>query len=74
MQVTDVRTILVTAPWKGDPFWALDAGRADQEFWRTAVLIEVHTDEGVTRPCFGRRSPRSTRFDLASSSTQTRGE
>ena len=48
MRVTDVRTILVTAPWKGDPFWALDEGRADQEFWRTAALIEVRTDEGIT--------------------------
>ncbi len=48
MKVTDVRTVLVTAPWKGDPFWALDEGHADQEFWRTAALIEVHTDAGVT--------------------------
>jgi L-alanine-DL-glutamate epimerase-like enolase superfamily enzyme len=43
LQVTGVRTILVTAPWKGDPFWA-----PDEEFWRTAALIEVSTDEGVT--------------------------
>jgi len=42
LKVTDVRTILVTAPWKGDPFWV------SQEWWRTAALIQIHTDEGVT--------------------------
>jgi L-alanine-DL-glutamate epimerase-like enolase superfamily enzyme len=43
MRVIDVRTILVTAPWTGDPFWL-----PGQEFWRSAALIEVRTDEGVT--------------------------
>ena len=43
MKVTDVRTILVTAPWKGDPFWV-----PDEEFWRTAALIEVTADDGTT--------------------------
>ena len=43
MGITDVRTILVTAPWKGDPFWV-----PDREYWRSAALIEVQTDEGTT--------------------------
>ena len=43
MRVTDVRTILVTAPWRGDPFWV-----PGEDFWRTAALIEVETDEGIT--------------------------
>jgi L-alanine-DL-glutamate epimerase-like enolase superfamily enzyme len=49
LKVTDVRTILVTAPWKGDPFWATDLkDRSGEEFWRTAALVEVHTDAGLT--------------------------
>jgi L-alanine-DL-glutamate epimerase-like enolase superfamily enzyme len=43
LHVTAVRTILVTAPWKGDPFWA-----PNLEWWRTAALIEVQTDQGIT--------------------------
>ena len=43
VRVASVRTILVTCPWKGDPFWV-----EGQEFWRTAALIEVTADEGIT--------------------------
>ena len=42
MRVTAVRTVLVTAPWTGDPFWVPDA-----RFERTAALVVVETDEGV---------------------------
>jgi hypothetical protein len=57
LRVTDVQTILVTAPWKGDPFWALDEKwGADREFSRTASLIEVATGAGLivhTRAAIG---------------------
>ena len=43
MRVTDVRTILVTAPWRGDPFWV-----EGQEWFRSTAIIEVRTDEGIT--------------------------
>ena len=43
MRVTRVRTVLVTAPWSGDPFWV-----QGEAFARTAALVEVHTDEGIT--------------------------
>jgi len=33
MKVTDVQTILITAPWSGDPFWVQET-----EFVRTAAL------------------------------------
>src|ERR671931_2651404 len=43
MRVTSVRTVLITAPWTGDPAWV-----SGQEFERTAALIHVETDDGVT--------------------------
>jgi L-alanine-DL-glutamate epimerase-like enolase superfamily enzyme len=43
MRVTRVRTVLVTAPWTGDPFWV-----QGEAFERTAALVFVETDEGVT--------------------------
>ena len=43
MRVTGVRTVLVTAPWTGDPFWV-----PTERFERTAALVVVETDEGVT--------------------------
>jgi L-alanine-DL-glutamate epimerase-like enolase superfamily enzyme len=43
MRVTRVRTILVTTPWTGDPFWVGGAA-----FERTAALVAIETDEGVT--------------------------
>ena len=49
MRVTDVRTLLFTAPWTGDPAWvgndALTHGGA---FRRTSALVIVETDEGIT--------------------------
>jgi len=42
MKVTDVRTILITAPWSGDPYWIQDA-----PFVRTTALVQVMTDEGI---------------------------
>src|SRR2546429_3356019 len=42
MKVTDLKTILITAPWTGDPFWVQGT-----EFVRTAALIRVETDEGL---------------------------
>ena len=43
MRVTAVRTALVTAPWTGDPSWVGGAA-----FERTAALVIVETDEGIT--------------------------
>ena len=43
MRVTAVRTALVTAPWTGDPSWVGGAA-----FERTAALVIVETDEGLT--------------------------
>ena len=43
MRVTGVRTVLVTAPWTGDPFWV-----PNERFERTAALVVVDTDEGVS--------------------------
>jgi len=43
VRVTAVRTVLVTAPWTGDPFWV-----SAERFERTAALVVVETDEGVT--------------------------
>ncbi len=50
MRVSAVRTVLVTSPWTGDPFWATgDAYTADgQPFERTAALVVVETDEGLS--------------------------
>jgi L-alanine-DL-glutamate epimerase-like enolase superfamily enzyme len=50
MRVSAVRTVLVTSPWTGDPFWATgDAYTADgQPFERTAALVVVDTDEGLS--------------------------
>ena len=47
MRVTAVRTLLVTAPWTGDPFWAPgESFSPDGEpFARTAALVQVETDE-----------------------------
>lgn len=42
MRVTAVRTVLVTAPWTGDPFW-----QPGEVFERTAALVVVETDEGI---------------------------
>ena len=42
MRVTAVRTVLVTAPWTGDPFW-----QPGELFERTAALVVVETDEGL---------------------------
>ena len=43
MRVTAVRSVLVTAGWTGDPLWV-----AGEPFERTAALVVVETDEGVT--------------------------
>ncbi|CAN5620546.1 mandelate racemase/muconate lactonizing enzyme family protein [soil metagenome] len=43
MWVIDARAILVTTTWRADPSWAAGA-----EFRRTAALVEVTTDEGVS--------------------------
>jgi len=43
MRVTAVRTVLITAPWTGDPFW-----QPGELFERTAALVVVETDEGVS--------------------------
>ena len=43
MRVTGVRTCLITAPWTGDPFWM-----PGELFERTAALVVVDTDEGVS--------------------------
>ena len=43
MRVTAVRTVLVTAPWTGDPFW-----QPGELFERTAALVVVETDEGLS--------------------------
>lgn len=43
MRVTDARTILVTTTWTADPAWT--AGAA---FRRSAALVEVTTDEGLS--------------------------
>jgi hypothetical protein len=32
LRVTDVRTILVTAPWQGDPFWVPDREELRPDF------------------------------------------
>jgi L-alanine-DL-glutamate epimerase-like enolase superfamily enzyme len=43
VRVTNVRTILVTAPWTGDAGWV-----SGEPFTRTAALVLVETDEDVT--------------------------
>ncbi len=43
MRVTAVRTVLITAPWTGDPFW-----QPGELFERTAALVVVETDEGLS--------------------------
>jgi L-alanine-DL-glutamate epimerase-like enolase superfamily enzyme len=43
MRVTDLRTILVTTTWTADPAWSSGAA-----FRRSAALVEVVTDEGLT--------------------------
>ncbi len=43
MRVTGVRSVLITAPWTGDPFWL-----PGERFERTAALVVVETDEGIT--------------------------
>lgn len=49
MRVTGIRTLLFTAPWTGDPAWAVnDALLSDGAFRRTSALIVVETDEGIT--------------------------
>ena len=50
MRVTAVRTLLVTAPWTGDPFWAPgESFSPDGEpFARTAALVQVETDAGLS--------------------------
>jgi L-alanine-DL-glutamate epimerase-like enolase superfamily enzyme len=49
MRVTNVRTLLFTAPWTGDPAWVATEGFADDgAFRRTSALVVVETDEGVT--------------------------
>lgn len=42
MRVSAVRTVLITAPWTGDPFW-----QPGQLFERTAALVVVETDDGL---------------------------
>lgn len=41
MKITDVKVILLTAPWSGDPYFA-------PNFVRSTALIQILTDEGVT--------------------------
>src|SRR3954469_14849543 len=43
VRVTAVRTVLLAAPWTGDPFCA-----SQEPFERTAALVVVDTDEGVS--------------------------
>jgi L-alanine-DL-glutamate epimerase-like enolase superfamily enzyme len=43
MRVSAVRSVLVTAPWTGDPFW-----QPGEVFERTAALVVVETDDGLT--------------------------
>ena len=43
MRVTAVRTVPVTAPWTGDPFWL-----PGESFERSAALVVVTTDEGIS--------------------------
>ena len=43
MKVTGVRTVLVTAPWTGDPFWL-----PGEKFERSAALVVVETDDGLS--------------------------
>ena len=43
MRVTNVRTILVSAPWTGDPGWV-----SGEPFTRTAALVLIETDEDLT--------------------------
>jgi L-alanine-DL-glutamate epimerase-like enolase superfamily enzyme len=42
VRISAVRSVLVTAPWTGDPFW-----QPGEVFERTAALIVVETDEGL---------------------------
>ncbi len=42
MRVSAVRTVLITAPWTGDPFW-----QPGEVFERTAALVVVETEDGV---------------------------
>lgn len=42
MRVARARTILMTAPWSGDPGWV-----AGSDFRRTSAIIELETDDGV---------------------------
>ncbi|MFN8621492.1 MAG: mandelate racemase/muconate lactonizing enzyme family protein [Chloroflexota bacterium] len=49
MRVTDVRTLLFTAPWTGDPAWVQNEAFTDAgAFRRTSALVLVETDEGIT--------------------------
>jgi L-alanine-DL-glutamate epimerase-like enolase superfamily enzyme len=43
VRVTRVRTALITAPWTGDPSWV-----GGDPFERSAALVVVETDEGLT--------------------------
>jgi L-alanine-DL-glutamate epimerase-like enolase superfamily enzyme len=40
--VTRARTVLLTAPWTGDPGWT-----GGQDFRRTTALVALETDEGI---------------------------
>jgi L-alanine-DL-glutamate epimerase-like enolase superfamily enzyme len=49
MRVTDVRTVLLTSAWKGDPAWvAAENFLVEGEFRRSSALVVVDTDEGVS--------------------------
>lgn len=47
MRVIDVRTLLLTAPWTGDPAWVDGTGAEASAFRRTSALVIVETDEGI---------------------------
>ncbi len=50
MRVTDVRTLLLTAPWTGDPAWTTDGNAAfttEGEFRRSSAIVVVDTDDGI---------------------------
>ena len=64
MRVTSVRTLLFTAPWTGDPFWAVGEQFTGESgtFDRTASLVLVETDEGLTglgEPIMGYFAPET---------------
>src|SRR5262245_38766703 len=49
MRVTDVRTVLLTSAWKGDPAWvAAENFLTDGEFRRSSALVLVDTDDGIS--------------------------